>query len=225
LFSEIDTQSSFHFIPLIFACLRRHNLHKFDIQPCKFEYTYVYLKLPYSRPVYLRDKRFKVCRRRRRRRHRRPSVPIEFPRMFIITSQLFNLYRIVHTLPYISFLLISLGGIVNNNISTFCQYFVMILTYIMNRDVPLSMYVGIVGLRRIKISLLIRSPWSATPLFLMFIPYVHHDGVKVLNYSFRTNTILVHNRDVAKPLSACSNLREQISNIRFDKILIFDIRG
>ena len=67
----------------------------------------------------------------------------------------------------------------------------MIVTYIMNRDVPLSMYVGIVGLRRIKISLLIRSPRSAPPLFLMFIPYVHHDRVKVLNYSIRTNTILV----------------------------------
>ena len=34
---------------------------------------------------------------------------------------------------------------------------------------------------------------------------IHHDRVKVLNYSIRTNTILVtlHNRDVAKPLSAC----------------------
>ena len=36
------------------------------------------------------------------------------------------------------------------------------------------------------------------------IPYVHHDRVKLLNYSIRTNnTILVRNRDVAKPLSAC----------------------
>ena len=78
-----------------------------------------------------------------------------------------------------------LGGIVNNNISTFYQYFVMIVTYIMNRVVPLSMYVGIGGLRRIKISLLIRSPRSAPPLFLMFIPYdVHHecDGVRVLKF-------------------------------------------
>ena len=72
------------------------------------------------------------------------------------------------------------------------------------------MYLGIVGLRRIKICLLIRSPRSAPPLFLMFIPYVHHDGVKVLNYSIRTNTILVHNRDVAKPLSACLLKKENL---------------
>jgi hypothetical protein len=44
------TISVYCFIPLIFACLRGHNLRIFDIQLCKFKYTHVYSKLPYSRP-------------------------------------------------------------------------------------------------------------------------------------------------------------------------------
>jgi hypothetical protein len=46
------TVSVYGFIPLIFDCLRGHNLRIFDIQLSKFEYTHVYSKLPYSRPIF-----------------------------------------------------------------------------------------------------------------------------------------------------------------------------
>jgi len=88
-------------------------------------------------------------------------VPIEFPRMCISV----NPRNCTYAFP-------------RRCISTFQEYFTLAFN---------STSIG--GLWRIKISLLIRSPLSAPPLFMYHS--LHHDRVKVLNYSIHTNTILL----------------------------------
>ena len=88
-------------------------------------------------------------------------VPIEFPRMCIRV----NPRNCTYAFP-------------RRCISTFQEYFTLAFN---------STSIG--GLWRIKISLLIRSPLSAPPLFMYHS--LHHDRVKVLNYSIRTNTIII----------------------------------
>ena len=66
------------------------------------------------------------------------------------------------------------------------------LRRINDAEILASIKKSIGGLRRIKISRLIRSPRSAPPLSSCIIPYItpYRDRGKVLNYSIRTNTIL-----------------------------------